>query len=478
MSNLSSRLPTVMYAMGFLVSFSFFGTIFLLEPYLIDYLNLSQKDALLIWSGYAGVVYLCELLGGWLGGKHLGYAKCILIGAFLFAAGFNIIAYQPSLFLYGLALASCGQGLITTNMRVIVGSQASLSGMSSYKRFVFLQGATVVAQVLGLTVLDSWSHSNPNAMFIGAAISASTCFLIALFNYGFIHSVLSNNNLFDNKKSSSKSPLISIFTVVLLFVLCFSAMRHDMLTPILVCASVFIVVRLVQYYQSLGDDKESKVKLLALLLLTLGFFIFAVYAKLCMSTIMVFANNHVDGHLFGYNFSPKSLAAFDSGTYLVLLLMFISYVRVKNKKEGALNARLFFGLSLTTIVFTLLLLWAVTSNPDVKQIHAGYFILYGILSGISGFFMLPTCMAVINILVNFEMRGFIMGAWVFILALSAQANKFLTGFAVGDVKNFTMVDYNILFGSAVPVVAIATVALLSLWAWWWHRHKDILYGKI
>ncbi len=478
MGILNNRLQIVMYAMGFLVSFSFFGTLFLFQPYLINFLNFNQKEALLIWSGYAGTVYLCELLGGWLGGKHLDYAKCVLIGSFLFAMGFVIIAFHPSLFIYGLALASCGQGLITTNIRVIVGSQASLAGMSSHKRFVFLQGATVVAQLLGLTVLDTWSKQNLNDMFAGAAISATLCFVVAAFNYSFIRNILSTNDQFDNIKYNFKSHIMSGFMVILLFALCFSAIKYNALSIILLCASIFVVVKLVQYYRGFGDDKEAKVKLIALLLLTLGFFIFAVYAKMCMSTIMVFADQHVNGYLFGYLLSSKSFSAFDSLTYLFLLSIFIGYVRRKNREKQALNARLYFGISLITVALALLLLWAVTINTDIQKIHAGHFVLYTIISGLSGFFMLPTCMAVINILVNFGMRGFIMGAWVFILAFSADVNRSFTELVLGDVKVFTMDDYNTLFGITAFVVVVATIVLIPIWAWWWRKHKDILYGKV
>ncbi|WEV27455.1 oligopeptide:H+ symporter [Streptomyces sp. 71268] len=114
--------------------FSFYGMRALLVLYLISGgpdskdgsqgggLEMTEANAVAIYSVYLAMVYLLAMPGGWFGDRVWGPRKTVAIAASIIMAGHLLLAVPGQLpFFGGLALVAFGSGLLKANISTMVG---------------------------------------------------------------------------------------------------------------------------------------------------------------------------------------------------------------------------------------------------------------------------------------------------------------------------------------------------------------------
>ncbi|TBR40773.1 MFS transporter [Dyella terrae] len=100
---------TVLFLTEMWEMFSFFGMRALLVYYMTMRLDLAQDHASLIYGGYAALVYLTPIPGGFIADRWLGKRRAVLLGASIMALGHFMMAAE-TLFYPALITIAVGNG--------------------------------------------------------------------------------------------------------------------------------------------------------------------------------------------------------------------------------------------------------------------------------------------------------------------------------------------------------------------------------
>ena len=108
--------------------FSYYGMRAILILYLTKKLiegglGMNEKDAMLLYGYFAGLVYFTPLIGGWLADRYLGKRLAVTIGGITMMLGqFALFALNSIMGLYiGLLLLIIGNGFFKPNISTLVG---------------------------------------------------------------------------------------------------------------------------------------------------------------------------------------------------------------------------------------------------------------------------------------------------------------------------------------------------------------------
>lgn len=109
--------------------FSYYGmrallVLFLTASIMDDGWEWANKDALVLYGWYIGLVYITPIFGGLIADKLMGYRKAVVLGAFIMTLGHASMALEgfTDMFFYlGLVLLILGNGLFKPNISSIVG---------------------------------------------------------------------------------------------------------------------------------------------------------------------------------------------------------------------------------------------------------------------------------------------------------------------------------------------------------------------
>ena len=86
---------TVLFLAEMWERFSFYSMLAMFTLYLqnpSDGFSWSEGDATRLYSTYIMFVYASPLIGGWLADRKLGYRNSVLLGGFIFMAGYLLMA--------------------------------------------------------------------------------------------------------------------------------------------------------------------------------------------------------------------------------------------------------------------------------------------------------------------------------------------------------------------------------------------------
>ncbi len=446
-----------------LISAAFFGSLLHLETYLIEVLKFDDKRALMIWSGFAGFVFISSLIGGWIGGRYGSHKFISLLGFAFMVIGFSFVSVSEYFLFPGLALSSCGAGIIGPNFKVLFGSQPVTNAWQNYNRFTWLQAATVIGQISGITILGLLFLYKSWLLFFSAAICSALGAIIIILNYNEIvdDSFAKNDILYGREKYVTMGMIMFC-----LFALSLLVMWFDILS-VIVYGVMFLTVILIAKIMY-GSNQKHRQQIFSIILLMLGFLVFTICTKQEMSIMTVFAENFVMHKILNFDISMETLLLADPITYMILIFPFMKFAKYAESRNWKPNVPILFTISLIFIALAYLVLWISSGEPVEKKSPFPY-IIYGILMGIGGFFMIPMGMAAVNELAPREWKSFFMGAWVFILTISATLNNLISGMFIPSQGHMTLLNYHDLFGWMLLGLVIITGLLSLCWFFWWNH---------
>lgn len=284
--------------------------LFLTRPILTHGLGYNQAKAYAFIGITGATGYLMPILGGYMADNILGIRRSILLGSILLAfayllvmlSGYTIPLYGDYLFVAAYALVPASNSLLMGTASGMVSSiymhdaiQAK-SAMTYY--YMAINLGALLATLIAPTLLDSrYGPLSVLALtFTGKAIAA--------LNFARRYSIYDSVVLGQDKIALSISDKCRVFGYFIsLYLFTLFAYSHIFIASIII--SIGCILGILWFLsKTLALAGESRYKQIVASILILEAIVFFVIYNQMNSTLVLFALNNSNAHLFGYAISP------------------------------------------------------------------------------------------------------------------------------------------------------------------------------
>ncbi|MEU7583337.1 oligopeptide:H+ symporter [Streptomyces sp. NPDC041068] len=358
--------------------FSYYGMRALLPLYLVapGGLNLDAGTAVAIYSVYMSTVYLLCLPGGWFGDRVWGPRKTTAIAASVIVLGHLILALPADATFYlGLLFVALGSGLLKANISTMVGHL--YDGPTDPRRdggfTVFYIGVNLGAFFAPLTIGTIGESVNWHLGFALAALGMA---------FGLIQFLLGSRHLSEKsdivpkplsaaeRASTLKKAMIWLLIAVVFYAIVVGTGQYTLTwatVPLLLIGLIVPIVVLgrIKRDKELTPTEQSKMS---------GYIWFFIAAAVFWmiydqgaSTVALFAKDHADTSVFGWEFPVSWFQSINPVLVMALAPIAAWLWLYLNRKGSEPNTVVKFGIGLvlTGISFFVFLL-PLTSAGDGK----------------------------------------------------------------------------------------------------------------
>ncbi|NND34695.1 MAG: peptide MFS transporter, partial [Saprospiraceae bacterium] len=293
-------------------------------------LGLTTETSGAIYGLYTAGVYLLTLPGGWLADNIFGQRRAIWYGGILIMIGHLILAIpgSPSIFFVGLAFVACGTGLLKPNISTIVGDLYPEGGARRDAGFSLFYMGINLGSFLGQTFVAligekvNW-HYGFGLAAIGMLIGLIQ-FRVTQGNLGDIGLTPKASEDTESGSGNMRLGLGLLFALLALMAGLQYLEYIDLFTAVGFASAVGIVIVTVTIFYFIyiivagGLTLEEKKKVAVIFLLFVGAAIFWSGFEQAGSSLNLFARDHTDRFLFGWELPAGWLQNFNPAFIIIL----------------------------------------------------------------------------------------------------------------------------------------------------------------
>lgn len=477
----------VLFATEMWERFSYYGMrailiLFMTTPAAQEGLNLNTATAGAVYGIYTAGVYLLTLPGGWLADNYLGQRKAIWYGGIFIMIGHLILAIpgNPYIFFTGLAFVAIGTGLLKPNISTVVGDLYPEGGARRDAGFSIFYMGINLGSFLGQIVVPFVAKYN---WHLGFGVAAIGMFL------GLIQFRLQQNKLGDigiNPKSKEQNeitsaevikennhPLSLIFAVIFIGILALLALIGLIMTLLImditkatdIASSVgFVIVTVTLFYfiyiLIAGRLKIfEKKKVVVIFLLFIGAAIFWSGFEQAGSSLNLFARDHTNRLLFGWELPAGWLQSTNSLMIIIFApILGALWVRLAARNLNPSTPLKFaFGLLLLGLGF-LVMVFAAQIVAQGTKASMFFLVLTYFLHSIGELTLSPVGLSATTKLAPKRYVGQLMGIWFVALSLG----NLIAGLFAGNFDPENVKEMPGLFLSVVMVSIGAALVFLVI----------------
>lgn len=409
-------------------SFSFFGMRALLVLYLISQAGFSSTDAFVLYTLYICFVKIFAAGGGYVVDRLLGQTRGVVLGGTLIAMGHLLLTFSSQSFLFYVSLGTivCGSALFRVSLQSLLGFCYDKQDRSRDRGFTLFYvgmnlGGLLAALLCGFVAKIYGWHAGFGLAAFGILIG------IGIF--------LSKIRVFSAVEKSKKRFPLAVF---------FGSLMASLLIAVLL--SHFQTVRLLALplgavaFVSILFKVRTKINKTVLVPVVGCLFLFVAFStaeELWGSLLMVFAENHIQRTLLGFEIPSAALAATNPLTIIVLGPLLAK----RNISSGLKMALAFLFLGAAFFVL------AIASWIEGASL---LYLVVGLMSIAIGELLLnPTVYSFVSQSTPQESSGSMMGAATVALSMGSLLS--------GEVANFPFEP-----GMTFILVGVSALALFIL----------------
>ncbi|MEV5726551.1 oligopeptide:H+ symporter [Streptomyces pharetrae] len=428
-------------------------------------LGLDAGTAIAIYSVYVSTVYLLAMPGGWFGDRVWGPRKTVAIAGSVIMAGHLVLALPTAgTFYFGLLLVAIGSGLLKSNISTMVGHL--YDGPGDPRRdggfTVFYMGINLGAFAAPLIIGTVGQKVNWHLGFALAALGMAlglVQFLIGSRNLSDRSSVVPKPLSTEERNSTLRKAMIWMLIAAVFYTIVVATGHYTLnwvMVPLMVIGLVVPVTVLVRIKRDkeLSGVEQSKVS---------GYIWFFVAAAVFWmiydqggSTLSIFANDHVDNHVFGWEFPVSWFQSVNPVLVMALAPVFatIWLALARRGKEPSTIVKFAGGLVLVGISFFVFLLPLVAA--DGGKVSPWWIVLIYFCQTTGELMLSPVGLSVTTKMAPAKYASQMMGVWF--LAVTA-----------GDAVTGLLSTYGVDLNKTGVVAAEAALAVLAGVAVWMYR---------
>lgn len=407
--------------------FSFHAIRFSNVVYMTKGLLLSDSDAYLISGSTLALTFMFPVVGGWLGGRFLGYYRVCLIGAFFMALGIGCLLLPYKFPLYGgMGLVSCGGGFLRCGIPALASlffennREKRDSGYTILYSFVntgaffAVFGSCVIGEIFG------WHYN----FIISSCVALLSLFFLKKGSF-FFNSV--ENNLPHQCSSQLKIKNLRVYGYSVFFPLAgsimifFNGMMNYLLSGLFLAALIYVFYK--AYIQK--DQRNNFLSLGFCMLIQVVFF--SIYEQ-GASSVSLFIDRNVNKTVyvtwdFLKVFFPMDsipTLAFQAIDPLVNMVLgaILGYLWFRLAKYSTFFSFLRFGLGLIMEATAFFLLTCVCAYGHKTGLVDFWIIPFIYLFTVTGeLLVVPLGMSMVSNMGSLNEKGLLLGFWNLSIAL-------------------------------------------------------------
>lgn len=417
-----------------LVSVISFAVLFAsLALYMKHTLGFSQKDATLITGIYFACNFALHQLSGYLAGRFLSYRFLALFGLIFQALGTLALA-QGDLhwFFWGLACMLVGTGTLVTCVNMLLSQLFDRDDVSRRESaFLWNYSAMNIGFFLGFSITGYFQLQNTYIPLFLTALGFNVLSVFILIS-GWRSLRDRDTALMLAQRSSIRlRHAYGIAIVCLLVPFLHFLLQHASLGDVIILSvgAVMVAVLIMGILRHRGEERDRFIVFLVLLLCTQ---IFWVIYQLAPMSLMFFATNNVDLHIFGFTITTGWLSNINALTIFIGGPLLARYFRLKREKTNArlsVSAQYTFGLTLAGLGLLALPLGIVFAHEGYVQ-FPWLFITY-FTAAVAELFISPIGYAMVGQLVPVRWQSLCMGSILLNNGVAAVFASFFSNYASG-----------------------------------------------
>lgn len=394
--------------------------LFLTKPIIVQGLGYSETKAYAFLGVSHAMGYLTPMLGGYMADTVVGVRRSILIGSFLLAlaylfvmlSGFTVMQWNDTLFLAAYALVPATNSLLmgtSSSMVSHIYSDDAIkakSAMTFY--YIAINVGALIATLIAPILLES--RYGPLSILAVAFVGKSIAALNFAHRYRIYDSVIWGSDLVI---MSSKKNKVLILYLLILYVLTLFAYSHVYLASMLISAGC--IGGIVWFFQkSIKLSGIIRIKQLIALFLILEAIIFFVIFNQMNSTLILFAQNNSDHHLFGMSISPAQYQMINP----ILILVIGSQLPRFYKWAPRFTIPYQFAAGIIISGFALLLMAFAAWQNNAGLVNGNYIAITYVLISIAELWVSAIGLSMIGLYCDQSLIAFAMGVWYLASSLS------------------------------------------------------------
>ena len=409
--------------------------LFLTRPLLAHGLGYNQAKAYAFIGISQATGYLMPILGGYMADNLLGIRRSILLGSILLAlaylllmlSGYSITTYGDHLFLAAYALIPAANSLLMGTASGMVSHIYADDAIKAKSAMTFYYMAINVGALLATFIAPALMDSRYGPLsvltlsFVGKSIAA----------LNFAYRYRSYDNVIWGKDKqplplSTTYRLVGYFISLYLFTL--FAYSHIFLASILIGigCGLGLVWFLIKTLALSGAFRYKQ--MLACLLIIEAIVFFVIYNQM-NTTLILFAQNNSNAHLFGFNISPAQYQMLNPLLIIAIGMQLPRFYQLFPR--FSIPYQFACGTLLAGIALLVMSFAATQAHQGI--INGNYIALTYVLITLAELWVSAIGLSMIGLYCDSESLGFAMGVWYLACSLSnALSGRLASWVAIPD----------------------------------------------
>jgi len=408
--------------------FGFYILAYLMVLYTQQVFNFTDSQAFLQFGVFSGLVVITPSIGGYIGDHFFGLKRSLILGLFLLAIGYGLLALPGIQFFYlALGFLIVGNGFFKISPANLLARSYKKndpridSGFTLFYMSINIGSfaATISAGVL--SQLFGW-----HVAFGGASLGL----LIGLLGFLKYRYVIKDIGVPACLKKLSFLTYLKIFlgTALAIFI-AMLLMKHAELTTYIFISSALLVAAYYLFELIKSNSKDRQRILICLSLMLMGMVFFTLYYQAFMS-VNLFINRSVDRNLLGILIPTPIFQSLNPFWILFLSPVLAHFYNKAGDRGKDLNIATKFcmGILIISLGFFSLKL-ATVLNSQTGVVSFGWIVLCYFLYSTGELLISALGMAMVTKIAPFRMFGVMMGSWYFFSAMGAALASHLADLA-------------------------------------------------
>lgn len=415
--------------------FGYYGVQVLIVLYMVRNLGYSDSHADFLFAAFSALVFLLPCMGGYIGDKILGTKRTILLGAFILASGYFLLALpnMPANFLvFPLAVIAVGNGLFKANPSSLLSKvyQESEQNQDS--------GFTLYYMAINIGAFFSMNLTPVLNSYFGWHVAFSVCcvgLVLAILSYLVMRHTVEKIGSAPDKLPLQLNRFIAVvlLSLVAIGVSYWLLMHYTVVTWILTIGTIGLLIYYL-FLTSTAEPHERKGMFLFIILFLQAIIFFILYFQMPTS-LTLFALRNVEHSILGIPIRAAQFQMLDPFWIMIMspVLAVIYHALASRKKDLSIPSKFSLGTLLAGLAFLVIPLGGLFNHGGI--ISGIWLVISYWFQGTGELLVSALGLSLAARYVPERFMGFTMGLWFLSTSIAS--------IVAGKVASFADIPHNI-----------------------------------